>query len=357
MKKTIGVLFGGKSTEHEVSIKSANSVLQNIDYDLFLVIPFKIEKNGTITQYRTLKSPPKSIEDLVEFYDFSKEPLFNLKTTVDLIFSLIHGFTGEDGKIQGFCEIADIPYVGCDVESSVICMNKLLTKERVNNHSNIKVVPYVAILKSSWENKKTDFLREITRNIGYPCFVKPTRSGSSIGIFKINKFEELEKSINRAFEYDDTLLIEKAISGRELEIGIIGNEKLVTSDIGEVVFLSDFYDYETKYKNNKAKNILNPELPNHLISEIEKKSKKIFEVLGCRDYARIDFFYEEKTNTLYFNEINTSPGFTDKSMFPLLFSKSKSTKSLLTSIFSERLNKTKNKSRFWEEKLQRNKIY
>ncbi|MFP3725831.1 D-alanine--D-alanine ligase family protein [Priestia filamentosa] len=313
--KKIAVVFGGQSHEHEVSLRSGLTFLQQIDYKKFNVVPVLISKDGSWTKYVELNSPVESLEQLVPDHQFTNSTTYNWKDAVDIFFPLIHGETGEDGKLQGFFEMIGVPYVGSNVEASAVGMNKVLSKMVAQQLGGVNIVPYLIVKKDSWLQDKV-----VNLTMDYPVFIKPARAGSSVGVSKVYNKEELETSLHKAFEIDSLVLIEKAIIGREIEVAVIGNDSPEASVVGEIEFVSDFYDYENKYMNDSS--IMH--IPARIASEeqgaVRKMALDVYTSIGCSGYARVDFFVEEKTDRVYFNEINTSPGMTNKSMFPVLFS-------------------------------------
>ena len=287
----ITVIYGGKSFEHDISIKSYKSFIENINkkYELSTIY---VDKNGIWHQNN------KVMNNIVDF----------LKTQ-DIIFPLIHGNIGEDGKLQGLFETFNIKYVGSNTISSAIGMDKAFCKIILDKY-NINQVPYIII------NKKTK-IKEITSKINFPIIIKPANGGSSIGINIENNKIELIKALNNAFKYDKKVVIEKYIKARELEIGIIENNGIICSSIGEIKS-QGFYDFDSKYiKNTEV--IVNPNLKKEIKLKIKDYAREIFKILECSNFARIDFLYDETNEELYFNEINTIPGFTNISMFPKLF--------------------------------------
>lgn len=305
MKKVL-LLFGGESKEHQVSCESANFIIQNIDkkkYDLSIVgittsgTWYKINNNFKIDKdwQNTLN---EKIDNIVEY----------LKS-FDIVFNIIHGNTGEDGKLQSLFELFKIKYVGCDSYSSLICYDKLITKLFLEKY-NIPQVPYLIY------NDKVDL-----KQIEYPIIVKPNKSGSSIGINIANNYKEAKRAIGKALKVDSSVIIEKYIKNkRELECAIIENKnKLIISEIGEIINNAKWYDYISKYKSNTEIKIAN--ISEDLANQIKNLSKTIFKILKCKKLSRIDFILDLDDNTLYFNEINTIPGFTKFSMFPMLIEK------------------------------------
>lgn len=289
--KKVTIIYGGKSYEHDISVKSYQSFIKNINkkYELSTIF---VDKNGLWYLNNKL------IDNIVDF----------LKKQ-DIVINLIHGNIGEDGKLQGLFETFGIKYVGSNLISSSISMDKAFCKIILDNYG-IKQIPYVII------NKKSK-IKEISEKLDFPVIVKPANCGSSIGISISNNKTELIKSLNNAFKYDKKVVVEKFIKARELEIGILDNNGIICSSIGEIKS-NGFYDYTSKYIKDTTL-IINTELKNNIELEMKETSKKVFNILECSGFARVDFLYDDINDELYFNEINTIPGFTEISMFPKLF--------------------------------------
>lgn len=306
--KNILIIFGGNSYEHEISCLSVNNILKNIDqkkYQITLVGISKDNKWFLITDYNTIDKNWEQLpkEEIKNIVDFLKK--------FDIVFPVMHGADGEDGKIQSFFELFNIKYIGSNSSASKNAMDKYLTK-LICEKANIPQVPYLCIHKND----------KIPKNLEYPLIIKPANGGSSIGISIAHNQKELLKGIRNAFNFDNNVIVEKFIKCRELECAIVENKKLLVSTVGEIKSCHEFYDYEAKYV--KESNIIIPaKLKNKTIKEIQKLSKKIFKVLNLKDFSRIDFLYDEINDIVYFNEVNTIPGFTNISMFPLLFKEQK----------------------------------
>ncbi len=287
----ITVIYGGKSFEHDISIRSYKSFVKNINkkYQLSTIY---VDKDGLWHENNKLMN---------NVVDFLKEQ--------DVIFPLIHGNIGEDGKLQGLFETFDIKYVGSNTISSALAMDKAFCKIILDKY-NIKQVPYVIL------NKKTK-IKEITSKLNYPVIVKPANGGSSIGISIAHNARELVKALSNAFKYDKKVVVEKFVKARELEVGVIENNGIICSSIGEIKS-QGFYDFDSKYiKDTEV--IVNADLKKETKLKIKEYAREIFKILECSGFARVDFLYDEINEELYFNEINTIPGFTDISMFPKLF--------------------------------------
>ena len=330
-KKKLGVVFGGMSTENEVSVVSANSVINNIDKEKYEVFPIYIDKDGNWWEYTMPKDTIKigtkiqakqRIENIVKY----------LKQ-LDVIFPVLHGLYGEDGTIQGLFELLKIPYVGCGVLASSVGMDKVYTKI-VFDKAGLKQADYEYVRKyrdnyiyiDKQFNEKIVKLEEavekITKNLKFPMFVKPSNSGSSVGINKEKNVKELAEYIEYAAKFDKKILIEQGIEGREVECAVLGNEDVIASCVGEIKAAEEFYSYDAKYKNEASRTEIPANLQEEISKEIKKQAVKAFKAINGRGLSRVDFFVEKNTNQIYINEINTLPGFTSISMYPKLFEES-----------------------------------
>ncbi len=318
--KKIALLFGGKSAEHEVSITSANSLLAGIDYGIFEIIPIKINKDGEwCTPLESRTDLKNEIHQKLLFPEIEKSKLISfIKEEIDVVFPLLHGTYGEDGTIQGFCEIIGKAYVGAGVLGSSVGMDKEITKILLHN-SGIPVVPFLTIRSLEWELDKQKLLNSIAKEFSYPIFIKPCNSGSSIGITKVKSFPELESAINIAFKFDTKLLIEPGLAVREIEISVLGNEKIEVSLPGEIHPGAEFYDYQDKYHSGSSWSEIPAKLDGDLIKNIQSIAESAFIALNLNGMARIDFFIEKITNEIFINEVNTIPGFTPISMYPKMW--------------------------------------
>ena len=326
-KNNLGVIFGGLSTEHEVSIESAISVIKNLDSNKYNIFPIYISKKGDWYKYigniNTLDSDVKEREKIENVTDFVKG--------MDVIFPVLHGLYGEDGTIQGMLDLLNIPYVGCKVLSSSVCMDKAYTKV-ILNQAGIKQVPHMYIRKTgdSYKyidnsfNEKLVSIKKLAdiavETLGFPMFIKPSNSGSSVGINKATTKRQLIKYIKYASCFDKKILIEKGVDARELECAVLNNNDEFISCIGEVLPADSFYSYDAKYNNSESTTVIPADIPKAKEEQIKIISKKVFNALDCNQIARIDFFLDKATNELYVNEINTMPGFTNISMYPKLIS-------------------------------------
>lgn len=318
MKKNVGLLYGGKSSEHEVSIRSAFSIMKAIDYNKYNVVPIYINLEGEWLKGETLEQSPKAEESL-RFLSSLPFDIFKLKKEVDVVFPVLHGPNGEDGTLQGMLEMLDVPYVGCGVIGSSVGMDKVLMKTLFST-VGLPQCHYLSFTRKDLENHLSETLDSVETEINYPIFVKPANLGSSVGISKVYNREELSVALLFASQFDRKVIVESFVKGRELEIGVLGNEELLTSEVGEVSTSADFYDYEAKYKNETVTKIQIPaDIPQEVKNRISYLAKESFKVLECWGLSRVDFFWNEDTNEIYINEINTLPGFTPVSMYPMLF--------------------------------------
>ena len=329
-KKCIGLIFGGYSNEHEVSISSAKTVFQafnsKINKQRFTVKAFYINKNG---DWLDSDHSEKILIGEIKINPLKKQGIFNQKKinfldgiefrNVDIWFPLLHGFNGEDGSIHGLLKFTKKPLVGCGIIGSALGMDKIMMK---TIFSNLKIpqVNYLSIQNHDLndEQVKDKLLSEITSSLKFPLFVKPSNSGSSLGISKVTNKSEILQALKKAWEIDPRILVEEGLEVREIECGIIGNSQLLTSEIGEVKYDSDWYDYDSKYNlNNKI--TIPAEIDPEIAKQIQKVAIQSCRALNIFGFARVDFFLEKHSNKVFLNEINTIPGFTSKSMFPMLW--------------------------------------
>ena len=322
--KKICLLFGSSSYEHEISIKSTKTIIKNIDKSLYNISICGISKTNEFYEYL---DNPNSLDNNWLQKKVKKIPnIIKYLKHFDKLFPIIHGNNGEDGHIEGLLELFNIPYVGCNSESSILGYNKYLTKI-ICEKNNIPQLPYIIFHNN---NPITSI------NLDFPVIIKPSKCGSSIGINIANNIQELNKYIKDAYKYDHTIIIEKYLPKRkELECAILIKENIITSSIGEIITNNNLYDYDSKYlKDTQVKIPAN--ISNDLKEEIERYAKLITKILNLKDLSRIDFLYDTTNNKLYFNEVNTMPGFTSISMYPLLFNYDNlSTKDLITKLIED----------------------
>jgi len=324
-RKKIAVLFGGCSTEYDVSIASAHSVISNMDDKLFDAIPIGISREGNWFRYygkieniandewhrnkedcvQTMLSPDRDVHGIIEIKDGEVKI-----TSIDAAFPVLHGKNGEDGSVQGLLELTGIPIIGCGIISSALCMDKVRAK---------KLVEYAGVKSSVWcEITRMDTAGRIfekMRKLTYPVFVKPIKSGSSIGITKVYAEKDLIDAIEEAFEHDDEVIVEENVKGFEVGCAVIGNDELIAGEVDEIELDVDWFDYHEKYTQKHSKIHMPARIDDELLREIKEISKNIYKELGCRGFARIDMFLT-KNGELLFNEVNTIPGLTSHSRFP-----------------------------------------
>jgi len=330
-KIRIGIIFGGRSVEHEVSLVSAASVINALDKEKYDVVPIGIAPTGKwlsssdalrfLTEKKSLENESENI--LVP--DPRKQSLVVLGESassgkmLDVIFPLIHGTYGEDGSLQGLLELADIPYIGAGVLGSAVGMDKVIQKELLQQ-AGIPVSPGFWFIYELYKTQQNKIIKEIERKLKYPLFIKPANSGSSIGISKASTRKELLASIEEAVQFDRKILVEQGMkNAREIECSVLGNDDPAASVLGEIVPSNEFYDYNAKYVDGKTTEIIPAALPKLLAKKIQTSALNAFRVLDCSGMARIDFLVDRKTNRFVLNEINTLPGFTSISMYPKLW--------------------------------------
>jgi len=309
----LGVIYGGISTEHDVSEMSAKSVIDNLDKEKYEIHEIYINQYGKWFEVR----------------DGQKEEIYNLMWTLkelDVVFPVLHGLGGEDGTIQGMLEMFKVPYVGCGVLASSVGMDKVYTKI-VFEKAGIPQTPYIyvkrtdeefVIINDNFEEEKFE-LEKITSKLKFPMFVKPSNSGSSVGVKKANNDEELKMAIQYAGQYDTKILVEQGIDGKEVECAILDGKEVLASTVGEIMSAEDFYSFDAKYNMPESKTVIPAEITEEQIEEIQKLAVRAFNAVDGKGLSRVDFFVENNTQKIYINEINTMPGFTKISMYPKLF--------------------------------------
>lgn len=305
----LGVIYGGISTEHNVSEMSAKSVIENLDREKYEIHEIYINKYG------------KWFENNEQIYNL----VWTLKE-LDVVFPVLHGLGGEDGTIQGLLEMLKVPYVGCGVLASSIGMDKVYTKI-VFEKAGISQVPYMyikntdngyVIINENFEEEEFE-LEKITTKLKFPMFVKPSNSGSSVGVKKATSTEELKMAIQYAGQYDTKILVEQGIDAKEVECAILDEKEVIASTVGEILPAEDFYSFDAKYNMPESKTVIPADITEEQIEEIRKLAVRAFKAIDGKGLARVDFFIEKETNKIYINEINTMPGFTKISMYPKLF--------------------------------------
>ena len=329
---SVCILFGGVSPEHEVSLRSAESVLNNIDESKYNVFPVGITKEGKWILYggkdysdlpsgRWLTHPdnrqaaisPIRGQGLLTF-----EGDCVVRQQIDVVFPVLHGENGEDGTIQGLLQLAGIPYVGPHVAASAVAMDKTLTK-LVVDQAGITQAAWNLVRRSDMGSRMEGTLDALEAKFAYPMFVKPAGTGSSVGVSKATEREDLKKALLEAGKYDDKVLVEEFIRGREIEVAVMGNESPVASVCGEIDSGADFYDYDAKYITDTSVSYIPARIPQDVAETVRDTAVKVYKAIGCQGLSRVDFFVTWQENRVVFNEINTIPGFTSISMYPKLF--------------------------------------
>ena len=323
----VGVLFGGRSGEHEVSLVSAASVIRGLDLDKYEPVPVGITKDGHwLVGEGAVKLLPdilKSGRRVMLTADPTEAALMPLDRGAgaqrfDVIFPVMHGTFGEDGTIQGMLELADIPFVGAGVLGSAIAMDKDVSK-RLCECAGIPVVPWVTVFRWHWEKQPAAVRAEIEAKFPYPVFVKPATLGSSVGMSKVHNSQELAPALNLACEFGMKVLVEKAVVAREIEVSVLGNHDPQASVPGEIIPHREFYDYTAKYLEDGTQLLIPADLKPPQAKKIQALAVETFRTLELSGMARVDFFLEKKGGKLFLNEVNTIPGFTSISMYPKLW--------------------------------------
>ena len=336
MKKlSVCVLFGGMSPEHEVSLRSAESVLNNIDHNKYNVFPLGITKEGDWIIYggkdyselpsgawlhnpancRGTISPVRG-QGLLRF-----EGDCVVRERIDVVFPVMHGENCEDGAMQGLMQLAGIPYVGPHVAASAVSMDKTLTK-LVVDHAGVPQAAWHLVRRFEVENHMDHVIETLEKKFTYPMFVKPAGTGSSVGVSKAADRTALDKALHAAAAFDDKVLVEEFIHGREIEVAVMGNDNPVASVCGEIDSGAEFYDYEAKYVTDTSTAYVPARIPEDVEEQVRELAVKVYSAIGCQGLSRVDFFVTYEDNRIVFNEINTLPGFTSISMYPKLFAAS-----------------------------------
>ena len=337
-KIRVGVLFGGQSSEHEVSLASARSIMAAMDPDKYEVVPIGITKSGAwltsgdpMAQLRAgeveatstaMLAPDPSGAGRAEIVHINPGRSGGLSASVgrelDVIFPVLHGPYGEDGTVQGMLELAGIPYVGAGVLGSAVGMDKGVMKD-VFRAAGLPVAPYAVVLRHRWEREPDAVQDEVEKALGYPMFAKPSNMGSSVGVSKIHGPEEFSAALDHAARYDRRIVVEKGLDAREMECAVLGNDRPEASVVGEIVPGNEFYDYRAKYVDDNSDLIIPAEIPRSVSEEIQRVSIEAFRVVDAAGMARVDFFVKRDLSAVWLNELNTIPGFTRISMYPKLW--------------------------------------
>ena len=332
-KIRVGILFGGQSGEHEISLLSAQSVMRAINKDRYDIVPIGITTEGRWLSdgdpLKALTGGQVSLSELVQ----APMPRRSAKVSralipgaaqsgippVDVIFPVLHGPMGEDGTVQGLFELADLPYVGAGVMASAVGMDKVAMKDVFRAHG-LPIVPYLVFLRGEWERNATEVMAQIETRLGFPCFIKPANLGSSVGIAKAHDHVELDAALADAASYDRKLLAEMAVPHvREIECSVLGNDHPMASLPGEVKPGREFYDYVAKYFDENTQLIAPAPLSDELTARVRDLAIRAFQAIDCAGMARVDFLLNDETSELFLSEINTIPGFTSVSMYPKLW--------------------------------------
>lgn len=336
MKKlNVCVLFGGISPEHKVSLRSAESVLNNMDKEKYNIFPVGITQKGDWILYGSEdynKLPDGSWQDCPENRRATVSPIRGqgllvfeqdcvVRELIDVVFPVLHGENGEDGAIQGLMQLAGIPCVGPDVAASAVAMDKTMTK-LIADQAEVRQADWLLVNSYDLPHKLDAAMDRIEAKFQYPVFIKPAGTGSSVGVSKAKDRQALAEALIHAGQFDRKILVEEFIDGREVEVAVLGNENPVASVCGEIDSGADFYDYDAKYVTDTSVAYIPARIPEEIEEMTREQAIKIYRAMGCRGMSRVDFFVTHKDNTIVFNEINTLPGFTSISMYPKLFAAS-----------------------------------
>jgi D-alanine-D-alanine ligase len=330
-KIRVGILFGGRSGEHDVSLQSATSVINALDPAKYEIVPIGITREG---HWRIGSGAVRLLPQVLESGDpvtpsvdptgpkllplARSVPAPNSRPEVDVVFPVLHGTFGEDGTVQGLLELANIPYVGAGVLASAAGMDKDVMK-RLFRDAGLPILPWELVLRADWERDPDTVRRRIEKELRYPLFVKPVNLGSSVGISKVHHRLEFSAALDLAAEYDRKILVEKGIDAREIECAVLGNDRPQASVPGEVVPVNEFYDYEAKYIKEGSELIIPAELTPQQTERVQEVAIRAFQAIDGAGMGRVDFLLDRKTGKVYLNEINTIPGFTAISMYPKLW--------------------------------------
>jgi D-alanine-D-alanine ligase len=329
----VGVIFGGRSGEHEVSLRSAESIINAMDRSKYEVVPIGITKEGRwLVSENAAALLPEAVMDsnhhqqVAIIGDPTRQGLTRLgegrtslsSEPLDVVFPVLHGTYGEDGTIQGLLDMAGVPYVGCGVLASATGMDKVVMKQ-LFQQAGLNIAKHEWFLRSAWEQNPAAILKRLSRSLGYPVFVKPANLGSSVGVSKARNVQELRAAVCEAARYDRKIVVERAIEGREVEVSILGNDTPIASLPGEVITGHEFYDYEDKYVDNASRTEVPARLPKKTIERIQRDAIRAFKAIDGSGLARVDFFVERRSGRVIVNEINTMPGFTSISMYAKLW--------------------------------------
>ncbi len=316
-KTVVGLLFGGRSAEHEVSLKSAAAVFEHLDPRRFKVVSIFIARDGRWGRVESPSAPPSRLKAARSFLPWANRAI-PAAFKADIYFPILHGPYGEDGTVQGLLEMADVPYVGAGVLASAVGMDKAVMKTLFAARG-LPIVNHIVLMEMEWRMSPEAVLGRIRDGFRLPLFVKPGNLGSSVGISKVKDWGGTGKALEAAFAYDRKIIVEQGVRGRELECSVLGNDEPRASLPGELVPHREFYDYDDKYVDGRTEFKVPAPLAPQLTEEVRRLSVEAFRAVDCAGLARVDLFLEDGTNRLYVNEINTIPGFTTISMYPRLW--------------------------------------
>ncbi len=339
-KIRIAMLFGGRSSEHDVSLRSAETIIGALDPDKYEILPVGITREGkwlsggnplaeleASSPFFQLESGSESIDqnaprnsstDLAAAGSASGIMPASVAETVDVVFPVLHGPMGEDGTVQGMLELAGVPYVGSGVLGSALAMDKVMTKS-ILTQAGLPQLPWRSIFRKEWQQESPAISAWIAESMGFPCFVKPANLGSSVGISKVHGPDELDVAMKLAGHYDRKIIVEQGTNAREIEMAVLGNDEPMASVAGEVVPRGEFYDFNAKYVDDTAELIIPAPVDPDLLGYLQGLAVDAFRALDLAGMARVDFFVERDTDHVYLNEVNTIPGFTSISMYPMLW--------------------------------------
>jgi len=325
----IGVLFGGRSGEHEVSLASAASVIRALDPEKYEAVPIGISKDGRWfvgtgslkmladvlkSGDRVVLPPDPSAASLVPLGPAAGQP----SVSVDVVFPVLHGTFGEDGTVQGLLELAGLPYVGAGVLASAVGMDKDVQK-RLFDETGLPIVPFLAIRRSEWERERAKVLKAIKKKFRFPIFVKPATLGSSVGMTRVKAAHDISAAMDLAAEFALKIIVERGVTGREIEVSVLGNDELTASMPGEIVPHREYYDYRAKYLEQGTQLLIPAKLNRKQAAVFQNYAVRAFRAIDGTGMARCDFFLERRTGKIFINELNTIPGFTSISMYPKLW--------------------------------------
>lgn len=327
----VGVMFGGRSGEHDVSLRSAEAIMRAMDPTRFEVVPIGITREGSWLVggdplHQLAESSRLALADGTAPDDPAQQkPAKQLEVAeadwiqgIDVVFPALHGPLGEDGSIQGFFELAGIPYVGAGVLSSAVSMDKDVAK-RLFLQAGLPVPPWIVVTRKMWQHQPEEITEQVSREVGYPCFTKPANLGSSVGISKVHSTAELAGAMEEATRHDRKIIIEQGVDARELEISVLGNDELITSVVGEILPANEFYDFDAKYVDERSELLIPAPITSDQSDLVRSYAVRAFRAVEASGMSRVDFFLDRQTDRILVNEINTIPGFTAISMYPKLW--------------------------------------